>query len=142
MEQLIGDAKANGAKLLAGGERIGNRGYFHQPTVLAEVPTDAAIMNDEPFGPVALLNPMAGEEAMVAEANRLPYGLAAYAWTRDPARRRRLAARVEAGMLAIDTGSVSAADAPFGGVKWSGYGSEDGREGVMACMVPKTIHEG
>jgi succinate-semialdehyde dehydrogenase/glutarate-semialdehyde dehydrogenase len=142
MEQLIGDAKANGAKLLAGGERIGNRGYFHQPTVLAEVPTDAAIMNDEPFGPVALLNPMKGEDSMIEEANRLPYGLAAYAWTRDPARRRRLAARVETGMLAIDTGSVSAADAPFGGVKWSGYGSEDGREGVLACMVPKTVHEG
>lgn len=142
MESLIGDAKARGGRLLAGGERIGNRGYFHAPTVLAEVPTEAAIMNDEPFGPVAILNPMPGEEAMIAEANRLPYGLAAYAWTKDPARRRRLAAEIETGMLAIDTGGVSAADAPFGGVKWSGYGSEDGREGVLACMVPKTVHEG
>ncbi|MGN6496528.1 MAG: NAD-dependent succinate-semialdehyde dehydrogenase [Tsuneonella sp.] len=142
METLIGDATAHGARLLTGGERIGNRGFFHQPTVLSEVPTEAEIMNEEPFGPVALLNPMRGEEAMIAEANRLPYGLAAYAWTNDPARRRRLAAEVEAGMLAINTGSVSAADAPFGGVKWSGYGSEDGREGVMACMVPKTVHEG
>ncbi|MFA9200778.1 MAG: NAD-dependent succinate-semialdehyde dehydrogenase [Cypionkella sp.] len=146
MESLIGDAKAKGGQVLAGGERIGNQGYFHQPTVLAEVPTEAAIMNDEPFGPVAILNPMPegedGEEAMIAEANRLPYGLAAYAWTRDPARRRRLAAEIETGMLALDTGSVSAADAPFGGVKWSGYGSEDGREGVLACMVPKTVHEG
>ena len=141
MESLIGDAKEHGGQLLTGGERIGNQGFFHQPTVLAEVPTDAAIMNDEPFGPVAILNPMAGEEAMIAEANRLPYGLAAYAWTKDSARRRRLAAEVEAGMLAIDTGGVSAADAPFGGVKWSGYGSEDGREGVLACMVPKTVHE-
>jgi succinate-semialdehyde dehydrogenase/glutarate-semialdehyde dehydrogenase len=146
MEQMIGDARERGAKLLAGGDRIGNQGYFHQPTVLAEVPADATIMNEEPFGPIALLNPMPegkdGEEAMIAEANRLPYGLAAYAWTKDPARRRRLAAEVETGMLAIDTGSVSAADAPFGGVKWSGYGSEDGREGVMACLVPKTVHEG
>lgn len=142
MEKLIGDATENGAKLLSGGERIGNQGYFHQPTVLAEVPTDAKIMNEEPFGPVAVLNPMAGEEAMIEEANRLPYGLAAYAWTEDPARRRRLAAEVEAGMLAINTSGVSAADAPFGGVKWSGYGSEDGREGVMACTVPKTVHEG
>lgn len=142
MEKLIGDARERGAQVLTGGERIGNQGYFHQPTVLAEVPTEAAIMNDEPFGPVALLNPMAGEGAMIAEANRLPYGLAAYAWTRDPARRRRLAAEIETGMLAIDSGGVSAADAPFGGVKWSGYGSEDGREGVMACMVPKTVHEG
>ncbi|RQW39374.1 NAD-dependent succinate-semialdehyde dehydrogenase [Novosphingobium sp. LASN5T] len=142
MEQMIGDAKERGAKLLAGGERIGNQGFFHQPTVLAEVPTDATIMNEEPFGPIALLNPMAGEDAMIEEANRLPYGLAAYAWTKDSARKRRLAAEVETGMLALDTGSVSAADAPFGGVKWSGYGSEDGREGVMACMVPKTVHEG
>ena len=141
MEQMIGDATAKGAKLLAGGERIGNQGFFHAPTVLAEVPTDAAIMNEEPFGPIALLNPMPDEGSMIAEANRLPYGLATYAWTRDPVRRRRLAAEVETGMLAIDTGGVSAADAPFGGVKWSGYGSEDGREGVLACMVPKTVHE-
>ncbi len=141
MEQMIGNAREHGAQVLAGGERIGNQGFFHQPTVLAEVPTEAAIMNEEPFGPIALLNPMAGEEAMIAEANRLPYGLAAYAWTRDVGRRRRLAAEVETGMLAIDMGSVSAADAPFGGVKWSGYGSEDGREGVLACMVPKTVHE-
>ncbi|MGN3974352.1 NAD-dependent succinate-semialdehyde dehydrogenase [Tsuneonella sp. SYSU-LHT278] len=142
MESLVGDAKAQGAHLLAGGERIGNQGFFHQPTVLSEVPTGAEIMNEEPFGPVAILNPMANEDAMIEEANRLPYGLAAYAWTSDPARRRRLAAEVEAGMVAIDTGGVSAADAPFGGVKWSGYGSEDGREGVMACMVPKAVHEG
>jgi succinate-semialdehyde dehydrogenase/glutarate-semialdehyde dehydrogenase len=142
MEGLISDATGRGAKLLAGGERIGNQGFFHQPTVLAEVSTDAEIMNEEPFGPVAILNPMKGEDAMIEEANRLPYGLAAYAWTRDPARRRRLAAEVEAGMLGIDTGAVSAADAPFGGVGWSGYGSEDGREGVLACMVTKTVHEG
>ena len=85
---------------------------------------------------------MDSEEAMIEEANRLPYGLAAYAWTDDPARRRRLAAQVEAGMLAINAASVSAVDAPFGGVKWSGHGLEDGAEGVKACMVSKTIHEG
>jgi succinate-semialdehyde dehydrogenase/glutarate-semialdehyde dehydrogenase len=142
LDQRIADAKDKGAKLLTGGARIGNRGFFHEPTVLGEVPTEAEIMNEEPFGPVAVLNPMQGEDAMIEEANRLPYGLAAYAWTNDPARRRRLAAEVEAGMLAINGASVSAVDAPFGGVKWSGYGSEDGREGVMACMVPKTVHEG
>ena len=142
LDKRIADAKDTGAKLLAGGSRIGNQGYFHEPTVLAEVPLDAEVMNEEPFGPLALLNPMSGEDAMIEEANRLPYGLAAYAWTNNPARRRRLAAEVEAGMLAINGASVSAVDAPFGGVKWSGYGSEDGREGVMACMVPKTVHEG
>lgn len=142
IQKKISNALDKGAKLLTGGNRIGNQGFFHEPTVLSEVPIDADVMNQEPFGPLALLNPMRGEDAMIEEANRLPYGLAAYAWTDDPARRRRLAAEVEAGMLAINTGAVSAVDAPFGGVKWSGYGSEDGREGVMACMVPKTVHEG
>ncbi len=142
MEKLIGDAKNEGADLMTGGNRIGNRGNFHEPTVLANVPVDADIMNDEPFGPVAIINPMKGEDAMVEEANRLPYGLAAYAWTDDPARRRRLASDIEAGMLAINGANVSSVDAPFGGVKWSGYGSEDGREGVMACMVTKTVYEG
>ena len=140
--KLIAQAQEAGGNLLTGGERIGNQGFFHQPTVLSEVPTDADIMNEEPFGPVAILNPMSGEDAMIEEANRLPYGLAAYAWTSDRVRSHRLAADVEAGMLAINGGNVSTVDAPFGGVKWSGYGSEDGREGVMACMVPKSIHEG
>ena len=141
IQQKIADAREHGAKVLAGGERIGNQGYFHQPTVLSEVPTDAAIMNEEPFGPVAIINPMPGYDAMVEEANRLPYGLAAYAWTQDAKRRMRLASEIESGMIAINGGSVSAADAPFGGVKWSGYGLEDGADGVAACLVSKTVHE-
>lgn len=141
MERLIGNARAKGAALDTGGERIGNQGFFFQPTVLSQVPLDADIMNEEPFGPVALINPFSSEEAMIAEANRLPYGLAAYAWTNDAARRRRLAAELETGMLGINNHAVSTGDAPFGGVKWSGYGSEDGPEGVLAFMVPKAIHE-
>lgn len=141
LQAKIADALDRGAKLDCGGNRIGNQGFFHEPTVLSEVPTDATIMNEEPFGPVALINPMAGEQAMLEEANRLPYGLAAYAWTQDAARRMRLASEIEAGMIAINGGTVSAADAPFGGVKWSGYGLEDGAEGVTACMVSKTVHE-
>ena len=141
VQKLIADAKEKGADLLTGGDLIGNQGFFHQPTVLTGVSTDAEIMNTEPFGPVAIINPVADEAAMIEEANRLPYGLAAYAWTDDAARRRRLAADIEAGMLGINGAGVSTADAPFGGWKWSGYGSEDGKEGVMACMVPKTVHE-
>ncbi|GAA4049726.1 NAD-dependent succinate-semialdehyde dehydrogenase [Parerythrobacter jejuensis] len=141
IQSKIADAKDKGAKLLTGGERIGNQGFFHQPTVLSEVPTDAEIMNEEPFGPVAIINPMSGYDAMLEEANRLPYGLAAYAWTQDTKRRAKLSSEIEAGMVGINAGSVSAADAPFGGVKWSGYGSEDGAEGVTACTVTKTIHE-
>ncbi|MEW4448939.1 NAD-dependent succinate-semialdehyde dehydrogenase [Qipengyuania sp. JC766] len=142
IEKKIANAKDKGATVATGGERIGNQGFFHAPTVLVDTPLDADMMTEEPFGPVALLNRYAGEDAMIAEANRLPYGLAAYAWTSDPARRDRLAAEVEAGMLAINGGNVSFVDAPFGGVKWSGHGSEDGHEGVMACMVTKAVHEG
>jgi succinate-semialdehyde dehydrogenase/glutarate-semialdehyde dehydrogenase len=141
MERLIGDATAKGARLHTGGNRIGNRGFFYAPTVLSEVPLDADIMNEEPFGPVALINPFGSEEAMLAEANRLPYGLAAYAWTRDAQRQRRVAREIESGMVGINSAMIGGADSPFGGVKWSGHGSEDGPEGVEACLVTKAIHE-
>ncbi|MEO0032423.1 MAG: hypothetical protein RIS94_2181 [Pseudomonadota bacterium] len=142
IDALVADAVQRGAKLHTGGERIGNAGYFYAPTVLSEIPLDAAIMNEEPFGPVALINPFAGEEAMVAEANRLPYGLAAYLWTSDPKRQQRIAGDLESGMVGVNTTMIGGSDAPFGGVKWSGHGSEDGPEGVLACMVTKAIHEG
>ena len=142
MERLIGGATKAGAKLHTGGRRIGDRGYFYSPTVLSEVPLSAPIMNEEPFGPVALINPFRTEADMIAEANRLPYGLAAYCWTNDAARQRRLAREVETGMLCINTTTLSSGDSPFGGVKWSGHGSENGPEGVMSCMVVKAVHEG
>jgi succinate-semialdehyde dehydrogenase/glutarate-semialdehyde dehydrogenase len=142
MERLIGNAVQKGAKLGTGGERVGNQGFFYAPSVLSEIPLDADIMNEEPFGPVALINPFKGEDDMIAEANRLPYGLAAYAWTGDLRRQRRLAAEIEAGMVGINSHMIGGADSPFGGVKWSGHGSEDGPEGVLACMVTKAVHEG
>jgi succinate-semialdehyde dehydrogenase/glutarate-semialdehyde dehydrogenase len=142
MDRLIGEAVSRGAVLGCGGKRIGNIGYFYAPTVLSGAPSDCAIMNEEPFGPVALIDRFAGEAEMVAEANRLPYGLAAYVWTRDAARQRRVARAVEAGMVGVNTTMIGGADAPFGGVKWSGHGHEDGTEGLMACMVLKAIHEG
>jgi succinate-semialdehyde dehydrogenase/glutarate-semialdehyde dehydrogenase len=142
MDRLIGDAKDKGAKLGTGGMRIGNRGFFYQPSVLSEIPLEAQVMNEEPFGPVALINPYKGEDEMIAEANRLPYGLAAYVWTSDSKRQRRLAAEIESGMVGINSHMIGGADAPFGGVKWSGHGSEDGPEGVLACMVLKAVHEG
>jgi succinate-semialdehyde dehydrogenase / glutarate-semialdehyde dehydrogenase len=142
MERMIGDAVARGGTLGTGGHRIGNQGYYYAPSVLTEVPTDAEIMNEEPFGPVAILNPFKGEAEMFAEANRLPYGLAAYSWTTDAKRQKRIAREVETGMLGINSVMIGGADAPFGGVKWSGHGHEDGPEGLMACMVLKTVHEG
>ena len=142
MDRLIGDAKDKGATLHTGGERIGNQGFFYAPSVLSEIPLDADVMNEEPFGPLALINPYRGADEMIAEANRLPFGLAAYAWTNDVKRQRRLADEIEAGMVGINSHMIGGADAPFGGVKWSGHGSEDGPEGVQACMVTKAVHEG
>ena len=141
MERLIADATARGAKLDAGGTRIGNQGFFFAPTVLSEVPLEAQVMNEEPFGPVAIINPYADEEAMIAEANRLPYGLAAYVWTEDSRRQKRVARALEAGMVGVNTSMIGGADSPFGGVKWSGHGSEDGPEGIQACLITKAIHE-
>ncbi|MBU0555513.1 MAG: NAD-dependent succinate-semialdehyde dehydrogenase [Alphaproteobacteria bacterium] len=142
MERLIGGAVSSGAKLLAGGERIGNQGYFYAPSVLSEVPLEAEIMNEEPFGPVALINPFAKVDEMIAEANRLPYGLAAYSWTNDVKLQRRVARDVETGMLGVNSVAIGGADSPFGGVKWSGHGHEDGPEGLHACLVTKVVHEG
>ena len=142
MDRLIGAATAAGAQLHCGAKRIGNQGFFYAPSVLSEIPIEAGIMNEEPFGPVALINPYRREEDMIAEANRLPYGLSAYSWTNDAKRQKRLAREVETGMFCINTTMLGGPDAPFGGVKWSGHGHEDGPEGVMACMVLKTVHQG
>ncbi len=142
MDRLIGGAVAAGAKLHTGGKRIGDQGFYYQPSVLSEVPLAAEIMNEEPFGPVATINRYRTEEEMIAEANRLAFGLAAYSWTNDARRQKRLAREVESGMLCINTITLGGPDAPFGGVKWSGHGHENGPEGVMACMVLKTVHEG
>jgi succinate-semialdehyde dehydrogenase/glutarate-semialdehyde dehydrogenase len=142
MERLIGDAVARGGRLKAGGGRIGNQGFFYAPTLLSEVPLDAQIMNEEPFGPVAIVNPFRGQDEMIAEANRLPYGLAAYAWTADSRRQKILGREIESGMVGINSAMIGGSDSPFGGVKWSGHGSEDGPEGVEACLVTKVVHEG
>lgn len=141
MERMIGDAARRGGRVDAGGTRIGNQGFFFAPTVLSEVPLDAEIMNEEPFGPVAIINPFRNEADMIEEANRLPYGLAAYLWTSDAVRQRTVARRIETGMLGVNTSMIGGADAPFGGVKWSGHGHEDGPEGLQACLVTKVIHE-
>ncbi len=142
MDRLIGGAVAAGAKLHTGGKRIGDRGFYYRPSVLSEVPPTADIMNEEPFGPVAMINRYGTEQDMIAEANRLAFGLAAYSWTNDARRQKRLARAVESGMFCINTTTLGGPDAPFGGVKWSGHGHENGPEGVMACMVLKTVHEG
>lgn len=140
---MIDDARKAGARVLTGGEPVeGNGGgFFYAPTLLADVPLDAKIMNDEPFGPVALARPFKTIDEAIEQANRLPYGLAAYAFTENGRRALILGDAIETGMLGINTLNLSAADSPFGGVKESGHGHEDGHEGMKAFMVTKTVHQ-
>ncbi|MDP1026715.1 NAD-dependent succinate-semialdehyde dehydrogenase [Sphingomonas sp. KR1UV-12] len=138
--ELVGDATGRGATLLAGGDRGGEGGFFFQPTVLSDVPLAARAMNEEPFGPVALLTRFGSEADAVEEANRLPFGLAAYCFTENGRRQNRLGDDIEAGMIAINTVRLSWGDSPFGGMKDSGHGSEDGPEGIAAHLVTKAVH--
>jgi succinate-semialdehyde dehydrogenase/glutarate-semialdehyde dehydrogenase len=140
IEKLVADAKAKGAKVLAGGE-AGESGFFFQPTLLADVPLEADIMNDEPFGPVAVSRPFKDLDEAIEQANRLPYGLAAFAFTENGRRANILGDAIEAGMVGINTFAISTADAPFGGVKDSGFGSEGGLEGLETYQVVKAIHQ-
>jgi succinate-semialdehyde dehydrogenase/glutarate-semialdehyde dehydrogenase len=137
---LVEDARAKGAKVLAGGEP-GDSGYFYQPTLLADVPLEAEIMNNEPFGPVAVSRPFKDFDEAIEQANRLPYGLAAFAFTENGRRANLLGDAIEAGMVGINSFAISMADAPFGGVKDSGFGSEGGKEGLETYQVVKAIHQ-
>jgi len=139
METLVADAKAKGARVLAGGQRIGNRGYFFPLTVLADLPDDARAMNEEPFGPLALVNPVKTLDEAIEKANALPYGLAAYAFTKSASNAERLAESIEVGNLPINHFVASVAETPFGGVKDSGYGREGGTEGLQCYTVVKNV---
>jgi succinate-semialdehyde dehydrogenase/glutarate-semialdehyde dehydrogenase len=141
MDRLIGDAVARGGRLLAGGSRIGNAGFFFEPTVLADVPQDAAIMNEEPFGPVAVVNRVSTVDAAITEANRLPFGLAAYAFTRSQRNAHRFAEEIETGMLSVNDYGLAYAEVPFNGVKDSGYGSEGGPEALETFQSIKFVSQ-
>ncbi|MBK6491682.1 MAG: NAD-dependent succinate-semialdehyde dehydrogenase [Sphingomonadales bacterium] len=137
---LVDDARAKGARVLAGGNR-GDHGYFFQPTVLADVPQEADIMSNEPFGPVAVCRPFESFDEAIEQANRLPYGLAAFAFTENGRRANLLGDAIESGMVGINTFAISTPDSPFGGVKESGFGSEGGPEGMESYFVTKAIHQ-
>lgn len=139
LESLIADAVEQGGELRTGGRRIGNKGNFFEPTVLANVPTEARIMNEEPFGPVAIINRFATTEDAIAEANRLPYGLASYAFTRSTETADHLGKRIVAGMTSINHNGLALPEIHFGGVRDSGYGSEGGSEAINAYLVPKLV---
>ncbi|TCU58017.1 2,5-dioxopentanoate dehydrogenase (NAD+) [Novosphingobium sp. PhB57] len=139
MAEFQQDAVARGARLLAGGERIGEVGNFWQPTVLADVPLDARLFNDEPFGPVAGIHGFDKLEEAIAEANRLSFGLAGYAFTRSLANADLLTRRVEVGMLWVNTPAASSAELPFGGIKDSGYGTEGGPEALDNYLNTRAV---
>jgi succinate-semialdehyde dehydrogenase/glutarate-semialdehyde dehydrogenase len=136
---LVQDAVEQGAKLHVGGERVGTLGNFYAPTILSDVPLSARAMNEEPFGPVALVRPFDTLEDGIREANRLPYGLASYAFTRSIARARAVAERVETGMTSINHFGLGNPEAPFGGVKDSGHGFEGGSEAIEAYLQTRCV---
>jgi succinate-semialdehyde dehydrogenase/glutarate-semialdehyde dehydrogenase len=137
--RLVGDAVARGAKVSTGGRALPGRGYFYQPTVLAEVPADAAILSEEIFGPVAPVLTFTSESEAVARSNATPYGLVSYVFSRDLDRALRIADRLETGMTGINLGIVSNPAAPFGGIKRSGLGREGGAEGIDEFLETKYV---
>jgi succinate-semialdehyde dehydrogenase/glutarate-semialdehyde dehydrogenase len=139
IEALVQDAVTRGAKLQTGGKRIGNKGYFYEPTVISDLPLDSRAMNEEPFGPLALVNRFSDFDEVVAESNRLPFGLAAYAFTGSARTAQAIAAKVETGMMTINHLGLALPEVPFGGVKDSGYGSEGGSEAIEAYLVTKFV---
>ncbi len=141
VDGLVADAVAHGARVLTGGRRIGERGFFYAPTVLADVPMGARVMHEEPFGPIAILQPFDTLEDGLAEANRLPYGLGAYAFTGSARTAIDVGDRLEAGMIGINHFGMVVAELPFGGVGESGYGSEGGEEGIENYLVTKFISQ-
>ena len=136
---FVRDAVDKGAKLRLGGTRPNGPGFFYPPTILTNVPDDAACLNDEIFGPVAALQTFTDEDEVVARANNTEYGLVAYLYTGDMARGMALAERLEFGMVGLNRGLVSDPAAPFGGVKQSGLGREGGKEGLLEFQETQYI---
>ena len=141
MQALVQDAVQHGAQVRTGGKRIGNTGNFFEPTVLTDVGRDMRVMNEEPFGPLAVMLPFASFDQAVAEANRLPYGLASYAYTSSAKTANAIAAAVEAGMMSINHHGLALPEVPFGGIKDSGYGSEGGSEAIEAYLNTKFVSQ-
>ncbi len=139
MAEIHEDAVKKGAQVLTGGKRIGDAGNFWEPTVLADVPLEAKVFNDEPFGPVAAIRGFTKLEDAIAEANRLSFGLAGYAFTKSLKNADLLTRRVEVGMLWINMPAMPTAEMPFGGIKDSGYGSEGGPESLEAYLNARSV---
>jgi succinate-semialdehyde dehydrogenase/glutarate-semialdehyde dehydrogenase len=142
MEMFVGDAKSRGGTVVTGGKRASNQGYFYEPTVVTDVPDDAKVMTEEPFGPIAPIVTFKSFDEVVARANSLPFGLAAYAFTSSNATAAAIGDAIESGMVGVNSVAVSTPETPFGGVKESGHGSEGGIEGLSAYLNTKFISQG
>ncbi|CAN7478645.1 NAD-dependent succinate-semialdehyde dehydrogenase [Variovorax sp. LjRoot84] len=139
IQALVEDARARGARVATGGQRIGERGYFYAPTVLADVPLAADAMTTEPFGPLGLCVPVASLNEGLELANALSVGLSAYAFTNSLHDAERISRELECGVLSLNSFATPGADATFGGVKESGIGREGGAESLDAYLVSKTV---
>jgi succinate-semialdehyde dehydrogenase / glutarate-semialdehyde dehydrogenase len=141
MESLIADAQDKGAKVATGGKRIGNQGNFFEPTVLTDVPESARIMSEEPFGPVAVMLRFKETDDVLTRANKLPFGLASYAFTKNANTATKIADALESGMVTINHFGIALPETPFGGVKDSGFGHEGGMEGLQVYMQAKFVSQ-
>jgi succinate-semialdehyde dehydrogenase/glutarate-semialdehyde dehydrogenase len=139
IEAFVADAEDKGAKVETGGKRIGNQGNFFEPTVLTEVPENARIMTEEPFGPVAVMLRFKETDDVLERANKLPFGLASYAFTKDAKVATKVADALESGMVTINHFGIALPETPFGGVKDSGFGHEGGSEGLQVYMQSKFV---
>lgn len=142
MEYFVNDAKDRGGKIVTGGKRHGNQGYFYEPTVITDVPDDSKIMTEEPFGPVAPIVRFKTFDEVVERANSLPFGLASYAFTTSNATATMIGDALQSGMVGVNSVAISTPETPFGGIKESGYGSEGGIEGLEAYTNRKFISQG
>ena len=139
IEAFVADAQDKGAKVEAGGNRIGNQGNFFEPTVLTDVPENARIMTEEPFGPVAVMLRFKETDDVLDRANKLPFGLASYAFTKDAKVATKVADALESGMVTINHFGIALPETPFGGVKDSGFGHEGGSEGLQVYLQSKFV---
>jgi len=141
MEAIVNDSKARGGKVVTGGKRHGNQGFFFEPTVITDLPDDSKLMTEEPFGPIAPIVTFKTFDEVVERANSLPFGLAAYAFTSSSQTATMIGDAIQSGMVGVNSVMISTPETPFGGIKDSGYGHEGGIEGLEAYTNKKFISQ-
>ncbi len=141
MEDIVGDSRSRGGKIVAGGKRCGNMGFFFEPTVITDLPDDSKLMTEEPFGPIASIVAFKTFDEVVERANSLEFGLAAYAFTASGKIATAISDALQSGMVGINSTAISTPETPFGGVKESGYGSEGGVEGLQSYLNTKFVSQ-